>query len=798
MKSRWYHAVLAVGTIAVIAGCSNKAADEAAAREAEERRAALEAQTAAGRDGAATGPTLGGALSTLSNAIDRAGDRLTNLADAQKSASGAALPGTGADAGKTVLYRDTWGVAHIYAPTAEAGLYAMGWAQAEDRGEQLLQNILIAIGEISSIAGPSQVQTDLRSRMFDHYGVAKREWNHIPPTVQSHVRAFARGMNDFFAAHPESNPPWWGARQIDEYMIIAFGRLFLYNWSIDEAYGDLKRGGIEPGYEAAQRGSNEWAVSSGRSAVGAPILYIDPHLSWWGPSRFWAVRIHAGELEGSGVTLPGSPYIGLGHNANVAWAMTTGGPDTADIFVLTLNEDGTKYTYDGEWREITKRDVQIMVREMGEETHTILESHLGPIVAMRDGKAYAAAMAYKDSVGNSTAWYTFNTATDYTGLKAGMSAVELFPQNVMVADTSGNLYYQRTGRVPIRPESYDYAVPVDGSTSKTAWQGIHPADDLLQVLNPPQGWMQNCNIPPDAMMPDSPFKLSETRDYIFASKDYGDQRDGWTNQRGARAVEYLSADDSVTIEEALALAVDTKVYGVERWLGELRKAHEKFGSQHTHNENYAKGIEDVLRWDGRLDPDSTGALKYYYWRRQMASDMGGAQNVEPWERQIDQWYKIVSGEPVTEPDLAITAWSDFLAIFTRAMDNVVYEMKSLDAKYGDKFRVGRDDASWPVGGGGDFGTRTLRSMSYEKEKDDHTQMGRSGQTSTQVVVLTKPIQSWWYLPVGQSDRKDSPHYDDLAEKAFSPGQLQPTWWLPEDLAGHIESRTELQNAPAAS
>ncbi len=58
--------------------------------------------------------------------------------------------------------------------------------------------------------------------------------------------------------------------------------------------------------------------------------------------------------------------------------------------------------------------------------------------------------------------------------------------------------------------------------------------------------MQNCNIPPDAMMPDSPFRLEERVDYLFASRDYGSRRSGWTNQRGARAVELLSADDSVT------------------------------------------------------------------------------------------------------------------------------------------------------------------------------------------------------------------------------------------------------------
>jgi acyl-homoserine-lactone acylase len=80
----------------------------------------------------------------------------------------AALPGRGEDEGKIVLYRDTWGVAHIYAPTVEGGLYAMGWGQAEDRPEQLLLNLLMGIGEYSSAVGKEGLNVDLRSRMFEH------------------------------------------------------------------------------------------------------------------------------------------------------------------------------------------------------------------------------------------------------------------------------------------------------------------------------------------------------------------------------------------------------------------------------------------------------------------------------------------------------------------------------------------------------------------------------------------------------------------------------------------------------
>ena len=88
-------------------------------------------------------------------------------------------------------------------------------------------------------------------------------------------------------------------------------------------------------------------------------------------------------------------------------------------------------------------------------------------------------------------------------------------------------------------------------------------------------------------------------------------------------------------------------------------------------------------------------------------------------------------------------------------------------------------------------SRTLRSMSYSGDREDLTRWGRAGQTSTQIVVMTKPVQSWTYVPIGQSDRPESPHYTDQAEKLFSERTMQPTWWLPEDLARHIESRTEL-------
>jgi len=711
--------------------------------------------------------------------------------DRGKAASTAALPGQGEDAGKVVVYRDTWGVPHIYAPTVEGGLYAMGRAEAEDRPEQLLINIKMALGEYAAIVGADAVNHDLTQRMFDHYGVSKRTFDDQDEVTKRQMLAFTQGVIDHYRAHPEDVPDWWGDRKLDVYMFGAFGRYFLYNWSINEAYGDLRRAGIDPGFTPRRHASNQWVVGPSRSASGKPILLADPHLGWWGVTRFWEVRLHAGDLAGSGVTLPGSPYIGLGHTEHLAWAMTTGGPDTADVFELTLDPgDHTRYRYDDGWREMTSKTFTLEVKDEADREVTLYFAQQGPVIAWAldsdPPKAYAARIAYDDSVNPRDLSEHLNFGKTYKDAMAGLASLGTFPQNVMVADTEGNIYYQRAGRVPVRPAGYDWSRPVDGSTSATEWQGFHPAAEQLQIVNPAQGYMQNCNIPPDAMMVNGPFKLEDWLPEIYSSAHYGPARSGWINQRGARALELLSRDDSVTVDEALAYAVDVKPYGVDRWITALRTA--LADAQLSDDEMQAR--DQVLAWNGELRRDSSPALKYAYFRFALADALTDDQH-EALRDKIDQWYKIVTNETPDPVELSAADAENIVAAFKAGLANIRDEFGNLDATYGNVFRVGRDDKSWPVGGGGGdrFGLTTLRTVSYGSPRKDHSRWGVSGQTSTQIIELSTPVKSWMYIPVGESDRADSPHYNDQAEKAFSKRQLQPTWWRPEDLAGHIESRT---------
>jgi acyl-homoserine lactone acylase PvdQ len=368
----------------------------------------------------------------------------------------------------------------------------------------------------------------------------------------------------------------------------------------------------------------------------------------------------------------------------------------------------------------------------------------------------------------------------------------------MVADNSGNIYYQRTGRVPKRPEGYDWSRPVDGSSSRTEWLGFHPPSDLLQVTNPPQGYMQNCNVPPDAMMEGSPFSLEQTIPYIYADltqqSAYGyPARGGWTNSRGARAVELLKADNRITVEKAMAIANDIRPFSAPRWVAVLIKAHEGFGSALSANADYVAGLLELKAWNCELAADSRAALKYAYWRVQLIRDFGGdrmgnlAGRVDALREPLGEARKPLS---LSDEELRQAADS-----FARAMARLRSDFGTLEKTYGEVFRVGRGDRSWPCEGGmGErLGLTTLRSVGYGAERRDHTRWAQSGQTSTGIALLSKPIRSWTYVPLGQSDRSDSAHYSDQAEKAFSPRRMKSTWWTPEELAGHIKSRTVIQS-----
>jgi len=420
-------------------------------------------------------------------------------------------------ADKATLYRDIWGVPNIYADSLEAASFAMGYAQAEDRPKQLFDNYRTAIGQLSEIEGAGEVFNDFRARVWRHAEVSKANYQKVNAKARACFEAFQAGVRHYFEEHPDKKPDSF--MEIEPWMCVALTRAVIYPWPEGQAGEELIAGGVSlPKVE--YRGSNEMALAPSKTKDKVAIAVIDPHLGFYGPMRFYEARIYAESYAAAGTSVTGLPLISLGHSEYMSVAMTTGGPDTADVFIETLNPDNPKqYQYDGQWREGRLETIKIPVKtkegKIDSVTKEILYTHHGPVIATKDGKGYACALAYAEEVGLADEMYALFSAKSMTEIKAALAMAQLMPQNVMITTVDGDIYYQRTGRVPIRPDGYNYGRPVPGDTSKTEWKGIHSTDDLVQIMNPPVGWMQNCNVSPRVMFRDSPMTEDKYKPYIY-------------------------------------------------------------------------------------------------------------------------------------------------------------------------------------------------------------------------------------------------------------------------------------------
>ncbi len=673
-----------------------------------------------------------------------------------------------------VIYRDDYGIPNIYAESPEAACFAAGYAQAEDRLEELLRQYRRATGTMAEAFGEEYVRDDFRARLFQHAAISERRYHEIPAAIRALLEAFLAGAQLYMERHPETVPEW--APNLDPSMIVALSRHIIWGWPAGSAAGDLARAGIQLD-PIEPRGSNQWAVSGSRTASGHPIALIDPHLGWYGQFRFYEMRVYGGDLALAGVAILGLPLPSLGHNRFLSVAMTTGGPDTSDVFEIEFDPNRPqRYLFDGESLPMRIRHEEIKVRQsdgsVRAQTFTIESTHHGPIVARKDGKGYAMKLPYADEVGLIEQTYDLMRAENLRQAKAALSKLQLMEQNVMIATVDGDIYYVRNGRVPIRPAGFDWQRPVPGNTSATEWLGIHPLSDLVQLENPPQGYMQNCNVPPTVMLSDSPMqpeKYSENP-YLFNAEH------PYLHQRAAQTRLELENETSLTLDEAIEIAHSTKVYNAEVWQERLVRAVNEHGSESlsTDAEQLLQTIQD---WDGRLDRSSVGGLAYYHWK-ELVYEI--SEDCPPSLRLLDE---TTLGQSALNHDRAgILPPPISAAALVSALEGAAGAMRkqydTVEKPFGDVFRIKRRGSPhhYPIGGGSLPGLATPRALSFGDLEGGH-RFARGGQTATQIVVLSNPPKSYSLLPLGQSDDPTSPHYCDQAERIMQPRRLKPTYFL---------------------
>jgi penicillin amidase len=252
----------------------------------------------------------------------------------------------------------------------------------------------------------------------------------------------------------------------------------------------------------AVNGSNDWVISGAHTVTGKPLLSNDMHLHHQMPNLWYEAHLRcvnqSGNLDVAGVTLPGMPYVIVGHNQRVAWGFTNVGPTVADAFIENFNAQGEYQTPQG-WQQPEHRAEVIHVKGQPDVTLDVRITRHGPIITdTLFGETRQVALRWTLYDGLHMPFFDVDMAQNWEEFRKAFSQLDAPGQNVVYADVAGNIGYQATGHIPIRAKG-DGSLPVSGADDAHEWMGYIPFDKLPSIYNPPSGVIATANgrITPD-------------------------------------------------------------------------------------------------------------------------------------------------------------------------------------------------------------------------------------------------------------------------------------------------------------
>ncbi|HKD91974.1 MAG TPA: penicillin acylase family protein [Terriglobales bacterium] len=399
-------------------------------------------------------------------------------------------------------------------------------------------------------------------------------------------------------------------------------------------------------------GSNNWVISGAHTASGKPLLSNDMHLGHRIPNVWYEAQltIAAGAMptfDVAGFTLPGLPYVVVGHNQRIAWGFSNIMPDVQDVYVETVNDRGEYLTPQG-WKPLDAQREVIHVKGQPDVVLTTRATRHGPIVSdLVAGEQRTLALRWTlyeqpptipfFDVGSAQNWNDFCRAfAQFTGPG----------QNVVYADADGHIGYHATGSVPLRRN--DALVPVNGADDLHEWSGYIPFDKMPAVLDPPSGIIATANsrITPDQY----PYTISTSWD----GPPY----------RTQRIYRLLSADRKFTTADMLAIQTDI-FSSYDLFLAQRLT----YAIDHAKNATReARAAADVLRgWDGRVTPDSSAPTIVAFARRQLWRLL-----LEPHLGAAASPAQSARGNVADTPKLQLAGWTGYRWPYSAvALENIV-------------------------------------------------------------------------------------------------------------------------------
>ncbi len=661
------------------------------------------------------------------------------------------------------IIRDDYGVPHIYGKTDADAVFGLLYAQCEDDFNRVEQNYIWATGRLAEVEGEEALYSDLRAKLFMTEDEAKANYEKSPDWLKKLCDAFADGVNYYLHTHPEVKPklltrfePWMpmyfseGSIGGDIERIRTSEIKAFYEGNMEIPESEIMA--IEKEEEMAEpQGSNGIAISGDLTQSGNAMLLINPHTSF-----YFRGEVHVVSEEGLnayGAVTWGQFFVYQGFNEKTGWMHTSTYTDVMDEFKenITSLEGKILYQYGEELRPVEVSEITLKYKSsegLKEKKFPAYRTHHGPITHMEDGKWTASAMMWEPAKALEQS-FVRTKKEGYKGFREMMDIRTNSSNNTVYADAEGNIAYFHGNFIPKRDVSFDYSRPVEGWDPKTDWQGLHTVEENILVLNPENGWIQNCNSTPyTSALEFSPKK----EDYpYYMSRDQ-------ENFRGIHAISLLKDTEGYTLDSLIELAHDPYLPAFKALIPGLIKAYYMHDDR---NPKLQEAIAELADWDFKTSKESVAMTLAHFYGTLYYKEGSYPEGLMPMER-VQYWGSLSpNGEK--------------LRIFETVIDRLITDFGTWKLPWGEVNRYQRlngdilqqfddDKPSLAVGfASGRWGALAAYGARYETEGAKKI-YGTRGNSFVAAVEFGDKVKAKTILAGGQSGNPNSPHFDDQTQK----------------------------------
>jgi penicillin G amidase len=254
-------------------------------------------------------------------------------------------------------------------------------------------------------------------------------------------------------------------------------------------------------------GSNSWVVAANHSTLDQPMLANDPHLPLMLPSLWVSTQLVSPDYDVEGWSLAGLLGVLIGHDNQMAWALTNSEGATVLDYVETLQ--GDTYLENGTWHPLTWTNETIQVKGEGAVSFDLPWTSNGPVVARIGDLGLSVRWAGTGPTWEAAAELEFDRAQSILQFESALQQYWTIPNlNAMMiarnaSDPTGHIGWIIPARYSLLEQTLPDGqhVQVIGSRGPLNGSGGYepvgsvPFEELPQVEDPAQGYLFAPNQP---------------------------------------------------------------------------------------------------------------------------------------------------------------------------------------------------------------------------------------------------------------------------------------------------------------